>query len=866
MSKLLSISIKTQLLLMALIVALPSAGCIIYSGVKFRQSAITEDLRNSRRLGDSIANEQRQIAVSAEQLMSALAQLPEIKRHDAIGTQKIFSEILKLNHQYLNISIANAVGTVWASAVDTRPVSMADGRAFRNAMATGKLSSGEFDASRITSKPTFNLCYPYRNQAGVIGGALSLGFRLNRPGHEQGTANLQEYEYMVFDHSGKVLVNGTSNTRISVGAQDQPEFFRVMQGVTDEGTFVGVGLDGNKRFLTYQKLLLKGEHAPYMYVRSEILFNDVVAEANGTLGHNLMLFALALTFAFILAWQIGKRSILDRVSMLQDASRRLAGGDLQVRVSGRVSGGELGSLGRTFDEMAQNLSEREQERDTAEAALRKSESHYRSIFDNSLFGIALTGMNMKFIQVNGAFCRLLGYAEEELIEVRSFLDITHPEDVEESLEMYQQMKMRGRGHYTLQKRYLSKSGNVITCLCFIEQISGEDGHYAGHSGCVLDITELRASEERMRLFFERQVVGMAITSPEKGWLKTNEKLQRMLGYGGEDLARMTWAELTHPDDLECNQVLFNRMFSGEIDEYAIEKRFVRKDGSLLHAALSVGCVRRHDGKVDYIMEVINDITKRKQAEEDVRQLQMSLEQRVLERTSQLEEAIREQESFSYSVSHDLRGPLRHINGYAAMLDEEFGVALIPEARGYLKRILSSSKRMGILIDELLELSRIGRSELRKASVSLSELACGISYKLQEAEPKRRVEFIIEPDLKVHGDKLLLWQMLENLIGNAWKYSSQRECSRIELGRDSAGDQEVFFVKDNGVGFDMAYQGNLFGAFQRLHGVEFEGSGIGLATVKRIVERHDGSVWAEAFVNKGATFYFTLPTENDSVSA
>lgn len=240
-----------------------------------------------------------------------------------------------------------------------------------------------------------------------------------------------------------------------------------------------------------------------------------------------------------------------------------------------------------------------------------------------------------------------------------------------------------------------------------------------------------------------------------------------------------------------------------------------------------------------------------------RKLNEDLDLRVRERTARLESAMQEQESFCYSVSHDLRAPLRHINSYGAILEEECGGCLTGEARAYLERIRASSATMGILIDDLLELSRIGRFKLLKKNVHLSECAGAIARRLQESEPGRSAEFVIAPRLMVDGDRILLVQLLENLLGNAWKYTGRLEHSRIELGTSSSGDREVFFVKDNGVGFDMAYKDKLFGAFQRLHGSEFEGTGIGLATVKRIVERHGGTVWAEAAVNEGATVYFTL---------
>lgn len=238
-------------------------------------------------------------------------------------------------------------------------------------------------------------------------------------------------------------------------------------------------------------------------------------------------------------------------------------------------------------------------------------------------------------------------------------------------------------------------------------------------------------------------------------------------------------------------------------------------------------------------------------------LNAGLEQRVMERTAELEAAIREQETFSYSVSHDLRAPLRHINSFSAIVLEECGSQLPGEAQAYLARIRSATRRMGDFIDHLLELSRLSRAELVRESVDLSRLVAETLAMLQETEPHRRVELRIQEGTKAHGDRNLLGQLLENLLGNAWKYSSERALAVIEFGTGTVDGQEHFFVRDNGAGFDMAYSGKLFEVFQRLHGAEFEGAGIGLATAQRIVKRHGGTIWAEAEVDKGATFYFTL---------
>jgi signal transduction histidine kinase len=235
-----------------------------------------------------------------------------------------------------------------------------------------------------------------------------------------------------------------------------------------------------------------------------------------------------------------------------------------------------------------------------------------------------------------------------------------------------------------------------------------------------------------------------------------------------------------------------------------------------------------------------------------------LEQRVSERTAELERAIREQESFSYSVSHDLRAPLRHINSFSAMLMEEFGRELPLQARAYLERISASTLRMAKLIDHLLALSRVSRAAVQPATVDLSRLVRVILGTYRESEPDRRVEWQIEKGVIAVGDQVLIGQLLENLLGNAWKYTSKRPVAQIRFGCAVVSGEPAFWVSDNGVGFDMVYRDRLFNAFERLHGSEFEGIGIGLATARRITQRHGGSIWAEGKVGQGATFYFTLP--------
>lgn len=264
------------------------------------------------------------------------------------------------------------------------------------------------------------------------------------------------------------------------------------------------------------------------------------------------------------------------------------------------------------------------------------------------------------------------------------------------------------------------------------------------------------------------------------------------------------------------------------------------------------------GEIVGAVGIIHDITRRKQTEAELERYRNHLEELVKDRTVEIETVNRELEAFSYSVSHDLRAPLRAMDGFSQALLEDYGDRLDTQGREYLDRVRKASQRMGQLIDDLLKLSRITRAEMHMEEVDLSGMAMEVAEELRRTEPDRHVEILIERGLKARGDARLLRVLLTNLIGNAWKFTGKTSGARIEFAVEYEQGHPVFRVRDNGAGFDMTYSGKLFGAFQRLHGAtEFEGTGIGLATSQRIVHRHGGRIWAEGEIGKGATFRFRL---------
>ncbi|MEN6586860.1 MAG: ATP-binding protein [Sulfuricella sp.] len=368
-------------------------------------------------------------------------------------------------------------------------------------------------------------------------------------------------------------------------------------------------------------------------------------------------------------------------------------------------------------------------------------------------------------------------------------------------------------------------------------------------------------DQQIKLFYDLPFIGMSITSPpSKHFLHVNDCLCEMLGYSRDELQGLTWSELTHPDDLAANITQFERMLAGEIDGFQLEKRFIRKDGTVIDARLDGRAVRSTDGTVELMVATVQDITESKRAEEKIRQLNAELEQRVVERTAQLEALNKELESFTYSVSHDLKAPLRGIDGYSRLLLHDHAAQLDEEGRLFLANVRQGAQQMSGLIDDLLAYSRLERRAMEPVRILPGELARTVVAEREGEIRERGAAVTVDiPDEAVRADRDGLAMVLRNLLDNALKFTRDAAEPCIEIGGRTEDDRCILWVKDNGIGFDMKFHDRIFEIFQRLQRAEdYPGTGVGLAIVRKAMQRMDGRAWAESAPGQGATFYLELP--------
>ena len=498
----------------------------------------------------------------------------------------------------------------------------------------------------------------------------------------------------------------------------------------------------------------------------------------------------------------------------------------------------------------------------AEDQARHASRYARSLLEASLDPLVTISPDGRITDVNEAAIQVTGLPRDQLVGTEFSDYFTDPGRARAGYEqVFRDGSVRD---YALELRH--RDGHTTSVLYNASVYRDASGRVLGVFAAARDVTQTRRaqaaqheSRERLSAIFDHAPVGIDDTTPDGEFVRVNPGFTEITGYSAAELRSMRLDDLVHPGDRAADRANRRRLLSGEADTYAITKRYLRKDGGVVWAQVNRAVVRDPDGHPLLLVGVVRDITAQRRAEGGVRTLTAELETRVRQRTAELERANRNLEAFTYSVSHDLRAPLRALSGFSGALLEEYGGRLDDTGRGYAGRIQEASGRMAALIADLLQLSRVSRASIAREPVDLSAEVAAIVGELRLREPGREVRCAVQEGVRASADPTLIRTVLENLVENAWKFTARRDGAVIEFGTTPAGGREICcYVRDNGAGFDPAYAHQLFQPFQRLHRAsEFPGTGIGLASVRQIVERHGGRVWAEGAVDEGATFRFTL---------
>jgi PAS domain S-box-containing protein len=500
---------------------------------------------------------------------------------------------------------------------------------------------------------------------------------------------------------------------------------------------------------------------------------------------------------------------------------------------------------------AASLNRTEAARQKIQGAFEKSVAEMEDLYNNSPCGYHAVDSDGIFLTINDTELTWRGYTREELIGKKKHRDLVSPATKAAYDKGFAYFKEHGEVK-DLEFQLMRKDGSVMDVLLNATAMKDADGKILHSRSTMFDITERKKAEEERDRFFVLSLDMLCVAGMDGYFKRLNPAFQQTLGYTTEELLARPFLDFIHPDDRAVTLFEIEKLSQG-IPSVRLENRYRCKDGSYKWLSWKI----QPFPSEGLLYATGRDITESKEIDEKIDKLNSDLKLRAAE----LETANKELESFSYSVSHDLRAPLRHIAGFVNLLGDDLDAVITPKSKRFLKIIGESSRQMGQLIDALLVFSQMNRVELRQTTIDANQLVEDAITVLQPEIEGKNIIWKKNPLPELQGDAALLRQVFINLISNALKYSRTRNPQQIEIGHKSDGDELIIFVRDNGVGFDMQFAGKLFGVFQRLHQVDdFEGTGIGLANVRRIVHRHGGRTWAEGTVDCGATFYFSLKQE------
>ncbi len=856
-------SLRARLLILLLLTFLPVYSFILYAVLDARQQAASHAQGNALTITRLVALKQKSLVENSQQQLLNFTQLPIVRRPELAGLcSQTFANLLKLSPQYNNFGVINLDGTLRCSALKpAQPINLSDRSYFRDAISTRTFTISEYQIGRLNGRGVNTLAYPVLDADGkplsVVFIALDLAALNNIL--IKSIALPQGLTLSIRDAGGTVLAR-YPDPELWIGKTypNSPQAMRLLaQG--QEGATEETGLDGIKRLYAFKPFHITANKQ--VYVSAGIPTDIVYADANAMLSRALLLMTLVTISAIVLALGGSRILVLRPMNSLMDAARRFGSGKLNVRTGLAHTKDEFGQMARVFDEMAQSIEEREKQQ-------RASEVRFMNIVNLAGDAIISVDDEQRIIAYNNTAMQIFGYTPEQAIGQP--IDLLLPPDIVTEHRKHIQNFGREAGVTRVMGGGREIAGRHADGTIFPAEASISkfiEGKKTMYTVVLRDISERKHAE--MALKQKEALLSMVGKMAQVGGWEFDARTLK--ASWTEEVARIHDTDPEDPTGVESG-IQYYCEGSRQIIESAVKDAIELGKSYDLELEITtakgkhkwvrtIGQAVMENGVVTKVWGSFQDITRHRQDAEEIRQLNLNLEQRIAERTLELASANKELEAFSYSVSHDLRAPLRAIDGFSLALHEDYAAQLDDQARDYINRVRNATQRMGILIDDLLKLSRMSRAEILRQPVDLSAMAVNVAAELQKTEPERKVSWHIAPDLVAQADPHLLRVVLDNLLGNAWKFTGKTINARIEfIAEQNADGNTEFTVRDNGAGFDMNYAGKLFTPFQRMHlASDFPGTGVGLATVQRIVRRHGGYISGTGTPGLGAVFKFTLPT-------
>ncbi|WP_136523705.1 ATP-binding protein [Geomonas ferrireducens] len=852
-----TLSTRFLLLLITFVVALPAAGVIIYSGIQFRNAMIDDAGKETLRVTERIGAEQRNLVVAAEQLMTSLAQLPEVKARDAARVEPILKELRKLNPMYGNIIVADRQGRVWATAMPMRQqLITSDRRFFRAALASGRLSSGEYVVSRITTRPIFNLGYPLKDEKGAVVGVISVTLNI-----ENYRSLLQQMHlpvgtsFVILDHKGVILARGIDPEHY-LGKPYPADAFKKLQEGPDRGTHIRVGLQGDKRIISYLKLWLPGENTPYMYVTAGIPIEAATRNADRSLAYSMTLLSSFLLLACLAAIFIGKRCLGDRIKILEEASRRLADGETGMKVSDLVHGGELGGLARTFDFMAEQLRARED-------ALARSEAFMNTIIETEPECVKMLDSEGRLQMMNRAGLNMIDADSFAQVQGKCVFDRITPEFKEPFKELTRNVFRGIPGNLVFQTSGLK--GRRVWLDTHAVPFRDDRGEIVSLLGITRDITEQMKSEEQRQetlLLFESLLqyspMGIRIFDGESGkCILLNQATADIAGGDVEQMQQQNFRSLQSWREsglLEAAETVLGDGIA-RVHEVELHTSF-GKD-----IAMSYVLSRLMIKEKKHLLVVGRDVTDERRLTDDKKKMEAQmLHVQKLESLGVL----------AGGIAHDFNNILMAIMGNA-----ELALLRLPQEspiRGNLQNIEKSSQRAADLAQQMLAYS--GKGSFLIEEVNVNTLVEEMRHMLDVSISKKvEVHLELAEDLPlVEVDATQVRQVVMNLVINASEAigdnsgvisirTGARRCDAVTLSqlwlndRLQEGEYVYLEVSDNGCGMDPETVARIFDPFFT---TKFTGRGLGMAAVLGIVRGHKGTIQVRSTPGEGSTFTVFIP--------